>query len=384
MFTLKENQSGSTVIFGLLVLMVLSILLGGVFGFSNLEVKVGAMERDRSEAQYAAEAGITFLVLEDKKAKEANWSWLGIAQDFRNGNIAKANCQETYRVEIEKLVGENQYEPFIATNNEQLAAGHYKIKSIGQVNAVTKTLVADLSITDSGIPFGDLSKYVIYSGNANPTYNLMIMNSQIHGEIYEYKKNHPDQVDWPFGTYNEFKTKYFNAPATAAITKDEIKGQFVKKNGSYVNKESSRVIDSTQSTFVINRTIENQTLVIEGNLFIGEAANLHNCKIIVDGTVSLSPQSSGKAVVAKDCLIVAGKALSMTDAKGQNDIHGTWMTFSEREQPEGISNSVLTGVLYAKGTFIINGSTINYEKPADSSDGDGTGRSFVIGNKHFE
>ena len=384
MFALKENQNGSTVIFGLLVLMALSILLGGIFGFSNMEVKAGVVARDASEAKYAAEAGITFLALEDKKAKMANWSWLRTLQDFRNGSVANESCQETYTVEIEKLVGENQYEPFIPADNEQLPAGNYKIKSTGKVNSAKKTLVANLKVIDSGIPFDDLSKYVIYSGNDNVIYNLDIVNSQINGEIYNYNKGTNDEVGWPFGTYNEFKEKYFNLSSSKVITKDEIRTQYVKKNSTYVNKENNRVIDATQSTFVINNTIENQTLVIEGNLFIGESANIRNCRIIVDGIVSLSPLNSGRALVTKDCLIVAGKALSIMGAGGQNDIHGKWMSFSENGVPEGVSNSVLTGVLYAKGTFNIFSSTINYEKPSDFSDENGTERSFVLSNKRFE
>ncbi|WP_177504842.1 pilus assembly PilX N-terminal domain-containing protein [Anaerosinus sp.] len=384
MTTLKEKQSGSTVIFGLLVLMVLSILLGGIFAFANMEVKAGVVARDASEAKYAAEAGITFLALEDKKAKMANWSWLRTLQDFRNGGVANESCQETYTVEIEKLVGENQYEPFIPVDNEQLPAGNYKIKSTGKVNSAKKKLVANLKVIDSGIPFDDLSKYVIYSGNDNVIYNLDIVNSQINGEIYNYNKGINDGVGWPFGTYNEFKEKYFNLSSSKVIAKDEIRTQYVKKNSTYVNKENNRVIDATQSTFVINNTIENQTLVIEGNLFIGESANIHNCRIIVDGIVSLSPLNSGRALVTKDCLIVAGKALSIMGAGGQNDIHGKWMSFSENGVPEGVSNSVLTGVLYAKGTFNIFSSTINYEKPSDSSDENGTGRSFVLSNKRFE
>lgn len=380
---LKENQSGSTIIFGLLVLMVLSIILGGVFGFSNMEVKAGTVARDMSEAQYAAEAGITFLTLEDKKEKTANWSWLSVEQDFRNRDMAKANCQETYKVAIEKLVGEDQYEVFNPTNNEQLPAGKYKVTSIGKVNSAKKTLVVDLEITNAGIPFGDLSKYVIYSGNNNSIYSLNIVSSQINGKIYDYQKNKNDGVGWPFGTYKEFKEKYFNSSSVEVITEDEIKAQYIQKSGTYVNKENNRAIDATRATFVINNTVENKTLIIKGNLLIDGAANIRNCKIVVDGTVDLSPTNSGKTVVTKDCLIVASKALSMMSAGGKNDIHGSWMTFSEREQPEGISNSVLTGVLYAKGSFNITASTINYEKPSDFSDESGAGRSFVIKNKHF-
>lgn len=380
MTTLKEKQSGSTVIFGLLVLMVLSILLGGIFAFANMEVKAGVVARDASEAKYAAEAGIAFLALEDKKAKMANWSWLRTLQDFRNGGVANESCQETYTVEIEKLVGENQYEPFIPVDNEQLPAGNYKIKSTGKVNSAKKVLVADLKVEDSGIPFDEFDKYVIYSENGAVTNR----ESKIKGEIYNYEK---EKKNWPFGTYKQFKEKYFNSLSIEVITKEEIKKQYIYENGIYVNKENGRVMDHTQSTFVINNTIANQTLMIEGNLFIGEAANIHNCRIIVDGRVDLSPETSGKAVVAKDCLIVSGEALNMTGAKGQNDIHGRWISFSEYKTPkypEGISNSVLTGIIYIRAELFVVNSTINYEKPSDSSDENGTGRSFVLSNKRFE
>ena len=135
------NERGSIAILGLIAMMLLGVMGAGLVTLSNVDVSIAANHRDGGAAQYLAEAG-------------AQWAIVQLKTD--TNFIIKTETQKditTYRIDNEAiaLAGYTvitKFAPSTFNKNQRL------ITSIGTVNKATRQITVQiLWITDQADSF---------------------------------------------------------------------------------------------------------------------------------------------------------------------------------------------------------------------------------------
>lgn len=148
-----QNQRGSVTVLALVTMTFIGIILAGLLPMSSNELKIGTLNKDMIEAQYAAEAGAKRAIVEFNQGTP-DLSWI-------NGNIPFTDdvTKKRYNVII-YLASDNTKTPVPFSN---LTSGNtYVIQSAGTVGKTTKNVSVTINVpsSDSG---GVFSKYTTYS-----------------------------------------------------------------------------------------------------------------------------------------------------------------------------------------------------------------------------
>ena len=364
-----KKESGSTIIFGLMILMSLSIMLGGLFTFSDMQVKSGKTEYDLTQAKYAAEAGMDYF-RQKNYSKDYDWSWLGKKCSLEDG-VPFGN-QKDKRNGYAVVIKDKENQDIALQAGKAIPVGEYLIQSVGMVNGYEKTLYATLTVDDG------LEKYALYIGNEGVESNK-VSDENVIGEIYIYGETGTD-LEWKFGDYADFKDNYLknNTGNITSIDDKNLKWGIVKKS----------------ETFILDGEIKDQTIIVKGSLGIRENTIIKNCKIFVDGSILVQPTSNnvlGRTSIDNKTLIVAQNNIMISNANKENGLCGTWISFVERYNPSIMNGgSKLNGVFYTKKKLQLSSdSKIIYQKPefdllAADSQNDSSGLNFKISNMYFK
>ena len=157
-----NNQRGSVLIMGLLVLVVLGGMLAAASPMIVNEVKLNMVNRDMIDAQFTAEAGAKAGIAA-VYAKNADWTWLG-----KPKNLTTAEANKTYSVEIVDASTNT------AISGAPVSGTTYKITSTGTVNGVSKKAVVSSLFSNAGGVFN----YGAYSSGA-----MKIVSGSLTGNI---------------------------------------------------------------------------------------------------------------------------------------------------------------------------------------------------------
>ena len=133
-----NNNKGSVTILAIGIMAFLGIILSGVLPMITQEVRIGTMNRDVVEAQYAAESGLKRAIA-GLEVGSTSWSWLAAQRAFT------AEAGKTYTVTVQAA------SPNTLTDGTAPASGWYHLQSVGRVGNATKTVSVRVNLTSSGL-----------------------------------------------------------------------------------------------------------------------------------------------------------------------------------------------------------------------------------------
>ncbi len=132
------NNKGSVTILAIGIMAFLGLILSGVLPMITQEIRIGTMNRDVVEAQYAAESGLKRTIA-GMEAGSASWTWIGQARQFTS------EAGKTYTVTVQAT------SPNTLTNGAAPASGWYHLQSVGRVGNATRTVSVRVNITGGGL-----------------------------------------------------------------------------------------------------------------------------------------------------------------------------------------------------------------------------------------
>lgn len=145
-----KSQRGSAAVLAVLTMLFIGIIIGGVLPMLTNEMKMGTMNKDMVEAEYAAEGGAKRAIAELSKAS-TSWGWLGVKDGTQN-----------YTVTLNPTI----------TNGSAPVTGNYTVTSVGNIGNVTKTVTVNVAVTRSLL--GNAGDYPIYAGG-----NIVTKNNNV-------------------------------------------------------------------------------------------------------------------------------------------------------------------------------------------------------------
>jgi|GEM_PF-1520559 len=168
-----KNQRGSATVFAIAAMIFIGILIAGLLPMVTNELKIGTLNKDMIEAQYAAEGGAKRAIVGfSQSPPDLDWIDDGDAPFIDDVNKKK------YNVTIYLSSDTNTPLPSSALSSGKT----YIVKSIGTVGKATKTVSVTINVgsSGSGIDSGSVfGKYTTYSKG-----NMTIDNSpKIIGDI---------------------------------------------------------------------------------------------------------------------------------------------------------------------------------------------------------
>ena len=162
-----HDNRGSVTMLAIGVMVFLGIILSGVMPMITQEVRMGTLNRDAVEAQYAAEAGAKRAVA-SLLALSTDWSWLNAEKNFTGENGKTYKVGFTTSTAVCKVTSDcASY--ITPSNGTAPTSGCYCLQSTGKVNGMTKTVAVATKISAASMPAALQS---IVFGNAN-----IIMNN---------------------------------------------------------------------------------------------------------------------------------------------------------------------------------------------------------------
>lgn len=161
------DNRGSVTLLAIGVMAFLGIILSGVMPMITQEVRMGTLNRDAVEAQYAAEAGAKRAVA-SLLAASTDWSWLNAEKNFTGETGKTYKVGFTTSTSVCKVTSDcASY--ITPTNGTAPTSGCYCLQSTGKVNGMSKKVAVATKIAAASMPAA-LSSIVF--GNAN-----IIMNN---------------------------------------------------------------------------------------------------------------------------------------------------------------------------------------------------------------
>lgn len=323
-----KSQHGSVTIIAVSFVVFFSIILSGLMPMTINQLSLIPKNRDLIEAQYAAESGIKVALSQFNKSPNCVWGWLDTNQTFANDSTKK------YKVSI---VGPGTS---TATPKALPEIGVYKITSIGKVGNSSKTVTANITISNTGS-----GKYSLYS-QKNIT---MSGNILLHGNIgaagtvtYSGNLNYGDnsstikqnqKENWWFSDFDTFTSE--------------------QKSDRPINLNVKIPADLKDQNY------NNQTIIIDGDLTLAGNKSFSNASIFVTGNITYS----GTLNFNNNCLIVSGKGMTLS---GNNLGGAVYVSYGDITL-SGIMNG---GAIYAKGDITTSGNTtLTYSQTAVDGNG---------------
>lgn len=233
------SQQGYTTVMALLAMIFLLIVIAGFSPMIIAEVKAAVSDKDRLQAQYAAEAGAKRAVqaLDQKIADISQWAWLGTDVNILNGINAKYNVA---------------LNPTISSSKALDTAGTYTITSIGKVGSVSRTITVTYQYNsgsgtiwtepppDSG--FQETKKYTALSNGDVVAYTGNAVTNDPNGQPYS------------LGTTAGSVSFQWGLPVTTGVTGaflDLLPASFFSTSNSQLSTFTARTMDSTMNKDII-------------------------------------------------------------------------------------------------------------------------------------
>lgn len=328
------NQRGSSLILGLITSFFLVALLAGLGPLVATALKSTSVDRDISEAQYAAEAGAKRAIVGIVNGR-TDWAWS--LNNYSNPITDGSTTQFVTSIS-----------PVINDGTAPIAGKTYTITSKGIVNSVSRTVQA--TVTSSGSSEDSLFQKGMYSGNY-----MNIVSGSVTGDISSdglitvgngmrvngnvfYSGSYPvikgsagtlNKVDKKIGLIDVISLmKYtptmpsFSKPTRALPnTNSDLDGNYYQ-NSSFSNWNYTYTVASNKSVFIY----------VDGDYTIGTPINGGgNITIYANGNVTVHGNIQGNTVQ-----IYAEKEIKLS----QNTIRGNSIT------------------LQSKGNFYISGGSV--------------------------
>jgi hypothetical protein len=169
----NSKSSGSVMVLGLFLLLILSGLLAAVSPMIINELKFSTINRDAIEAQFAAEAGAKVALEALYKEQNRDWSWVytdanPVVNQF---DAVYPTDKKKYKVTLSRADG-----VVPAVTNGQLAKGNmvFTIVSEGTVGIEKRTVTVKAKTSLSSV-----LNYAIYSENGNTTMNTATVTGKV-------------------------------------------------------------------------------------------------------------------------------------------------------------------------------------------------------------
>ena len=266
-----NNQRGSVLIMGLLVLVVLGGMLAAASPMIVNEVKLNMVNRDMIDAQFTAEAGAK-VGIAAVYAKNADWTWLG-----KPKNLTTAEANKTYSLEIVNASTN------VVISGEPVSGTTYKITSTGTVNGISKKVktnvnLSSISGTPPNVPINAADAALYAGGNVEFKNNGSVNNSSVSagGNITGnvnvgggYGRNPATSV--PLPTFNVADYSSAVAPSTSGGTltqpKYYIQGNWIINNNSDYASSSGVPV----------------TIYVTGNIVLPQNVNFNGSFLLVAG-----------------------------------------------------------------------------------------------------
>ena len=323
-----KSQRGSVTALALLTMIFLGIIISGLLPMVTNEMKMGTMNKDIIEAQYAAEAGAKRAINEFNKVKFSqtpNWSWL-------NSNTAFINDVNTkkYKVIIYLSTDASQTHvtPSFTTSNT------YIIKSTGTVNSATKTVFLSILVTGGGggnpptVP-GLASDAAVYAGQSLDVKNGATFNgaSIVSGGDIETKNNL--HIATPYGLYKNKSLAIPQYSAEAYKGFPSLGTSSTNLNGGTYYVEGKWVIDN-------NATISgNGIIFVNGDIKFPQNVNFNGTVLIIaTGDMDASNSNnvnfpsgvliSYKNIDAKNSFNLTGAVIAAGSVSFKNNVNITY------------------------------------------------------------
>lgn len=311
------NQRGSATVLGIGIMVILLIFIAGLMPMLANEVKLGTINRDAIEAQYAAEAGTKRAITEFDHSSPS-WDWLNSDRPFVDDNTKKYNTIIYDKSDPTKKT----ITPNITSN------GTYIIRSIGTVGKAKRTVYTEVGVTvSSNSPF----QYVGYAGGAASFEQLPAVN------------------DAAFGVVGAFS----NAQGRNVINVAQGSIQIPSYSALTALRSPNRIVETINGDYEIpmNTTVQDKTLIINGNL-TGTNVNFKNANIFVSGSTTLSNFNMN----GTNFLVSQGSLSATDNSNFNNSVVVTYGALAAK-------NVNLKGSIIAAGSMSFSGGgNFNYDR----------------------
>ena len=392
-----RNNKGSVTILAIGIMAFLGIILSGVLPMITQEVRIGTMNRDVVEAQYAAESGLKRAIA-GLEAGSTSWAWIGQTRQF-TGEAGK-----NYTVSVQNT------SPNTLTEGTAPASGLYYLQAVGRVGNANKTVSVKVNLTSGGSS-GGLSG-VFVNGVFGASGIKMDSNAKVTGSIGTNGKLTMDNgstVDGDITAYNSlainkwnsvtitgatpesktatvavptFSTTYTLPSSTGAAawtwdtgwkkTVNVPTGKYKYTGTLSVGASTVTVADNT-TLFFNGLNIQNDSTVTLGN----------NAVLCVNGNLSLESSNSKLVTQGKATIYVTG---NFTIANGARLLLGGDTTVYVGGQlylSKGyIITTKNTNVVLKVGTLKLDGSS--YIQAPDRTVGDTTSLAILVGSSNAD
>lgn len=329
----KVQRQGTAVILALGGLMLLGIFISALAPLASQEVRSGMQNRDLLEAQNVAEAGAKRAIALFYQTSPV-WSWLDQPsastnwRSFVDGDTAK------------------QYHVSIIKDGKQIvpsyppAGGTYYITSVGQVGTVIKTVKTSVTVTSISTAIDPTSPfyYTLYAAN-----QIHFGSGAINGSDYAADKYHVNQG----GSARE---------VSYDIYKKIILPTYEQLTSSYI---ADRPILNLAGGTTLTSSQSHKTIVVDGNLTIGQNTNLDNVSIYVTGNITFE---SGGVNLNNNCFIVSQQNIQVKNHVNVNLGQSVVVAYGNFiENPN--STADINGTIVAGNNLLMQGNgNVNYNR----------------------
>ena len=323
-----KNQRGSATVLAIVTMIFIGIIIAGLLPMITNELKIGIMNKDVIEAQYAAEAGTKRAIVGFSQSP-LNLSWIDKGDDG-NGNIAFIDDVNTkkYKVII-FLQSDTNKTPLLSS---ALTFGKtYTIRSTGTVGKTTKNVYVDVGTIISNGTANSPFQYVGYAGGAVSFEQAPAVNGA------------------PFGVVGAFS----NAQGRNVINVAQGNIQIPAYNVLTALRDPTRPVLIINGNYEIpmNTNTQNTTLIVNGDL-TGSNVNFNNANIFVTGSINLSNFNMNGSN-----FIVSQK--SLTTSNNSNFGNSVVVTYGSL----AATNTTLNGAIIAAGSMAFSGgANFNYNE----------------------
>lgn len=324
------RRQGAAVILALGGLMLLGIFISALAPLASQEVRSGMQNRELLEVQNVAEAGAKRAIALFYQTSPV-WSWLDQPSGGTNWrSLVDGDTAKQYHVTITK--DGNQIIP-----SYPLAGGTYYITSTGKVGTVTKTVTT--SVTVAGIDPTSPFYYTLYAGNGIHFRSGAINGSDYAAEKYINIRQGGSAKEVSYDVY-----KKIILPAYDQLTSSHI---------------ADRPILNLPGGTTLTSSYSYKTIVVNGNLTIGQNTNLDNVSIYVTGNITFE---AGGVNLNNNCFIVSQQNIQV-----KNDINvnlGQSVVVAYGIFDENPNSTVdINGTIVAGKNLLIQGNgNVNYNK----------------------
>lgn len=171
-FHWRGDNRGSVTILAIGIMAFLGIILSGVMPMITQEVRIGTMNRDVVEAQYAAESGLKRAIA-GLETGGTSWAWIGQTLQFTS------EAGKTYMVSVQNT------SPQTLTNGIAPVAGDYYLQALGKVGNASKTVSVKVKLTTAGLS-GVFTNGVFGNSSVNANSSTINGSTATNGRFIGY------------------------------------------------------------------------------------------------------------------------------------------------------------------------------------------------------